>query len=987
MASRPPLRVVRYSDKAIAVLGDSRAIKGQLQAIGGKWNARLTVDGSPAMGWIFRAGLISEVQACIAAHVGAGAPAATVVFAAARPGPVEAPTPGEASQPPVAPSAAVAAPPARPSAPTTLSTLQDGRAEPVAAANTATAGQKRSRDEPQPEPYGAAATVAATEGRYQFLDRDSDAGVFFSEGVGTGGASSAAESPALPTACEDCGTVAARPGLALAYCNRRFRTGAGPPLTAKEVLSERMKLAQDEADARHNDAFFRELLTQTLYGEVLARQRVRRIKDATRGVDHCAVVVCSRCLASPHHTCRSATAVSGAGAAAAPAVGAGLPQLPRPRLSLPPAQVAWTAVCVIDGDEDGSGGLSMQDRWAALVNACVLFGAPTDEELTHPREGDEGTPCVCDASEPLCCFRRARTGGRGKATASTAAAAASAPEEGALVYPSPHGTKVVIRAARVRQDGDDPSGACDRIQFVDAAVEARKGKPAEQRHPTVWPQEVSVAFLRRLSLEQWRAVLGFRDYGGKLVNALHAFVRRDAFAVRAFPPAGRRRDWSCAGGGGFALQRDAPPGRAYLRVGDGAAATTAAVALGAVADEAGRLFIAEGTPVAPFARLLPDYFDWDALDPAAPPLPPPPTEEPEYRCLAVLRYAMSGRSGDQCSITSGLDEWGFCASHGNRTESSRANWRMLDAAVPRFRPPQDSMVEYVAHLEREKKRKTAAEGKAARTDAFRAAVGALLPSPSCDGALESALFDELAAGFLSAPSSVRKRSAEEVAAALQRGWEAVRATRLDQPAPAEDAPLFFLRRDGGPRAAASHFEPVRLATAHADVFVSALLDGPLTTRLRITSDHAWRDHFRSLCRAELVGVAGVDADRLANAAWYARGGPSAVMTSPAWKDALPDRFPGVSWYKFADDALARAALAQPAPGAAELAASHARAAFAVESIRTAMAEAAKGVVAACEADAATARARAAAAAGQAVASIVCSESASVDAALPVLQPQ
>lgn len=67
------VRVVRYSDKAIAVLGDSRATKDELKALGGKWNERLTVDGAPAMGWIFRTGLLASVKACIAAHAGPGA--------------------------------------------------------------------------------------------------------------------------------------------------------------------------------------------------------------------------------------------------------------------------------------------------------------------------------------------------------------------------------------------------------------------------------------------------------------------------------------------------------------------------------------------------------------------------------------------------------------------------------------------------------------------------------------------------------------------------------------------------------------------------------------------------------------------------------------------------------------------------------------------------------------------------------------------------
>jgi hypothetical protein len=170
--------------------------------------------------------------------------------------------------------------------------------------------------------------------------------VFFSEGVGTGSASD--DNPTQPTACEDCGAPASEPGQ-LAYCNRRFRTCAGAALTAKEVLSERQKLAEDETGACRRNAFFKGFLTQTLYCQVLASQCVRRTRDAGRGIDHCVVVVCSRCLVAPRHVCRSARAVRGL---AAPL--ADNDDVCMPRLSLPADQVAWTAVCLKDdGVENG----------------------------------------------------------------------------------------------------------------------------------------------------------------------------------------------------------------------------------------------------------------------------------------------------------------------------------------------------------------------------------------------------------------------------------------------------------------------------------------------------------------------------------------------------------------------------------------------------------------------------------------------------------
>jgi ribonuclease BN (tRNA processing enzyme) len=45
--------IVDYSEKAIAVFGDTRPIKDQLKALGGRFNPRLTHEGEKQAGWIF----------------------------------------------------------------------------------------------------------------------------------------------------------------------------------------------------------------------------------------------------------------------------------------------------------------------------------------------------------------------------------------------------------------------------------------------------------------------------------------------------------------------------------------------------------------------------------------------------------------------------------------------------------------------------------------------------------------------------------------------------------------------------------------------------------------------------------------------------------------------------------------------------------------------------------------------------------------------
>ena len=45
--------IVDYSQKALAVFGDTRPIKDQLKALGGRFNPKLTYNGKKQAGWIF----------------------------------------------------------------------------------------------------------------------------------------------------------------------------------------------------------------------------------------------------------------------------------------------------------------------------------------------------------------------------------------------------------------------------------------------------------------------------------------------------------------------------------------------------------------------------------------------------------------------------------------------------------------------------------------------------------------------------------------------------------------------------------------------------------------------------------------------------------------------------------------------------------------------------------------------------------------------
>ena len=61
------LEIVDYSEKAIALFGDTRPIKDALAALGGRFNSRLTHEGEKRAGWIFPKTRSEQVKALIGA--------------------------------------------------------------------------------------------------------------------------------------------------------------------------------------------------------------------------------------------------------------------------------------------------------------------------------------------------------------------------------------------------------------------------------------------------------------------------------------------------------------------------------------------------------------------------------------------------------------------------------------------------------------------------------------------------------------------------------------------------------------------------------------------------------------------------------------------------------------------------------------------------------------------------------------------------------
>lgn len=55
MSDYQKVRIVRYNERAIVVLGDTRCLRERMRKLGGKWCPFLTVDGAPERGWVFTA--------------------------------------------------------------------------------------------------------------------------------------------------------------------------------------------------------------------------------------------------------------------------------------------------------------------------------------------------------------------------------------------------------------------------------------------------------------------------------------------------------------------------------------------------------------------------------------------------------------------------------------------------------------------------------------------------------------------------------------------------------------------------------------------------------------------------------------------------------------------------------------------------------------------------------------------------------------------
>ena len=70
------LQIVNYSERAVAVIGDTKEIKEQLKSMGGRFNPRLSCGA----GWIFSAKKRDELEAII----GTGKAALNVVKYAPR---------------------------------------------------------------------------------------------------------------------------------------------------------------------------------------------------------------------------------------------------------------------------------------------------------------------------------------------------------------------------------------------------------------------------------------------------------------------------------------------------------------------------------------------------------------------------------------------------------------------------------------------------------------------------------------------------------------------------------------------------------------------------------------------------------------------------------------------------------------------------------------------------------------------------------------
>ena len=62
------INIVNYSEKSIAVLGETKPLREHLSAIGGKWNPSLTHNGEKVAGWIFVSSKRDEVKKVLTSY-------------------------------------------------------------------------------------------------------------------------------------------------------------------------------------------------------------------------------------------------------------------------------------------------------------------------------------------------------------------------------------------------------------------------------------------------------------------------------------------------------------------------------------------------------------------------------------------------------------------------------------------------------------------------------------------------------------------------------------------------------------------------------------------------------------------------------------------------------------------------------------------------------------------------------------------------------
>src|SRR5690606_14578024 len=55
------VKMVDYSEKAVAVIGNTYEIKDELKELGGRFNRFLTVEGAKVAGWVFSKGKADEI--------------------------------------------------------------------------------------------------------------------------------------------------------------------------------------------------------------------------------------------------------------------------------------------------------------------------------------------------------------------------------------------------------------------------------------------------------------------------------------------------------------------------------------------------------------------------------------------------------------------------------------------------------------------------------------------------------------------------------------------------------------------------------------------------------------------------------------------------------------------------------------------------------------------------------------------------------------